>query len=693
MPIFCERLLISKSDDLRECQKGFKMSDYFKVFLPFFLLITLIQGKTVIVDSVSSTGLKHPGCLQSSTEINALAKAIHEAAPDSRRMGFWQLMINNSRGKITGTDWIVPEHIYGTDFGNAAKLGGAGLIRYVNDWVITGNIAADSAAIKILNSWGAVKSFTADSTDNNAQHRLTGGMYLGYIAHAADMLMSSNTAWDVAEQNQFKEKLRTVILPIIYENRAVNFNGNWDLGASWSIMAIAVCLDDKELFNEQIEWLKSGETNARITHYLLETGQTQETHRDQLHVAMGLTHLQLAAQIAWNQGIDLYEYGGRSVGKALEYFAAYNLGEENLPFQAYPCGVGSNSAHDYNMQISDIRRPNFDKLFEMVYHHYKNYRGIELPYTKTVLENHTRPEEPGPRWSNHNTALYWNLNLSEDALKRQIKEVDVTLDIKPEYHSTPFIRQNCGGSHVITSKGTVFTRERGTWNVNGKDYLDTTIQIVNSDDHELYQTWRSGSKSFGYFFGSSDPESARRLPDGKYLVRFHFVETEKDSENTRLFDVLIEGKRVIENLDIFATAGKNTLYTHETSVTVSDGALDIEFIGVLGNGIVSAIEVEPFIEQPTSIKQRINRNQQQKPMSSLSSSSKGYNLHYTLPQNSSTTISLYDFRGRMIKKISFPHQRKGAHKVPIKTQNMGPGMYLMRVQCLNSVEVMRFIIQ
>ncbi|HEX2950464.1 MAG TPA: malectin domain-containing carbohydrate-binding protein [Armatimonadota bacterium] len=61
----------------------------------------------------------------------------------------------------------------------------------------------------------------------------------------------------------------------------------------------------------------------------------------------------------------------------------------------------------------------------------------------------------------------------------------------------------------------------------------------------VYQTQRSGECVYNI---------PRLQPGGAYLVRLHFAEIEKYAAGQRKFDVAINGKRILTDLDLFATA-------------------------------------------------------------------------------------------------------------------------------------------
>ncbi len=106
--------------------------------------------------------------------------------------------------------------------------------------------------------------------------------------------------------------------------------------------------------------------------------------------------------------------------------------------------------------------------------------------------------------------------------------------------------------------------------------------IANTKDDALYQSARY---ELSYY--------KIAVPNGTYKVTLKFCETRKDKPDKRIFDVLLEGKKVIEDLDIFAQVGANTAldYTFE-DIEVSDGRLDIEFAPKKGQSWLCAIVID-----------------------------------------------------------------------------------------------------
>jgi hypothetical protein len=90
------------------------------------------------------------------------------------------------------------------------------------------------------------------------------------------------------------------------------------------------------------------------------------------------------------------------------------------------------------------------------------------------------------------------------------------------------------------------------------------------------------------------------VPNGTYQVRLHFAETYSGNFGVgrRVFDVQIEGVVAIDNLDVFAQVGANTVLVRTVNVTVSDGQINIAFVHGVENPTINAIEVLPTSGPP-----------------------------------------------------------------------------------------------
>ncbi|GER35343.1 leucine-rich repeat receptor-like protein kinase family protein [Striga asiatica] len=192
-----------------------------------------------------------------------------------------------------------------------------------------------------------------------------------------------------------------------------------------------------------------------------------------------------------------------------------------------------------------------------------------------------------------------NLNNTKGATELRCITGNSTCNIKNPPTS---FAVNCGGSKKISTEGTTFEADNETLgaaslylnpdgqfavssagiyisNPNGPQYIANTLsQITNTLDSELYQTARI-APSLRYF--------GLGLENGMYRVELHFAEIQMlDSSSgswkglgRRLFDVNIQGKRVLQDFNIAKESGgsKNAL-VKKFMANVTNTVLDIHLL-------------------------------------------------------------------------------------------------------------------
>jgi PKD repeat protein len=120
----------------------------------------------------------------------------------------------------------------------------------------------------------------------------------------------------------------------------------------------------------------------------------------------------------------------------------------------------------------------------------------------------------------------------------------------------------------------------GSWGYTGGSTYSNSNTISGTPDPDLYRSERYGN--FQYQF---------TVPNGNYQVTLKFAEIYWSAVGQRIFNVNIEGTRVMSNVDLNALAGQNTAYDRIFAVTVSDGVLNIDFQTMTDNAKISSIEV------------------------------------------------------------------------------------------------------
>lgn len=147
---------------------------------------------------------------------------------------------------------------------------------------------------------------------------------------------------------------------------------------------------------------------------------------------------------------------------------------------------------------------------------------------------------------------------------------------------------NAGTSSPYTDSSNIVWAPDDFYNI-GNNYYKRNLDIKTTSDAEIYRSHRWDSSKL--------PNLQYNIPvsEGEYTVRLHFCETfsRANSVGYRVFNVAMEGDIVFENVDIFAEVGLYSAMTLTTTVNVVDGALTIDFLHIVQNPLVSAIEISP----------------------------------------------------------------------------------------------------
>lgn len=330
--------------------------------------------------------LVHPGLLHSREDLERMRQQVSKGAEpwqsgfvklrdDPQSQANWKLrgpfeVVTREPGQVQGNTQMVAD-------GNAA---------YQNAlvWCVTGDRAHATKAIEILNAWSSTLREM-----NGRDVQLAAGLNGFKFVSAAELMRHTESGWKAEDMARCEKMLREAVLPPI-QNFATFANGNWDATCTATMMAIGVFCDDRALFDRAADYYRHGEGNGRVTHYISETGQCQESGRDQQHTQLGLGLLAQVCEIAWKQGVDLYAEADNRLLKGFEYTARYNLGEE-VPFAP---DVDTTGKYRHR-QISSEGRGTLRPIYEMVWNHYGIRRGLSAPWTQRAAAS-IRPE--GAAW-------------------------------------------------------------------------------------------------------------------------------------------------------------------------------------------------------------------------------------------------------------------------------------------------------
>lgn len=245
-------------------------------------------------------------------------------------------------------------------------------------WTITGEEVYAAISYKILQVWSSTLQ-KVTGADAVLCASLGGFKYV----NAAELLRSTYGKWIEQDTKVCERVFLEVLFPVL-ENFASFANGNWDTAAIKTMMAIGVFCNRPDIFQRAVLYYLYGCGDGRLTHYIYQNGQCQESGRDQQHTQLGLAHLGDCCEIAWHQGLDLYAVENNLLLRGFEYTAAYNLGE-SVPFTPDHDRTGKY----YHPAISE--RGKLRPVYEQIYNHYVYRAGKSAPFTKKAVES-LRPE-------------------------------------------------------------------------------------------------------------------------------------------------------------------------------------------------------------------------------------------------------------------------------------------------------------
>jgi hypothetical protein len=147
------------------------------------------------------------------------------------------------------------------------------------------------------------------------------------------------------------------------------------------------------------------------------------------------------------------------------------------------------------------------------------------------------------------------------------------------------IRVKCGGTAYTDFKGQAWAAD---YDNNGGLVSHTVGPVSGTSDAALYQHGRMPTDTAPLIYAFS-------VPNGAYHVNLYFAELNPGDEHLggRVFNVKLQGKVVIQDLDIFKTVGANAALIEGEDIAVTDGAAQIELDNVPGHdrGKVTAIEI------------------------------------------------------------------------------------------------------
>jgi hypothetical protein len=328
----------------------------------------------------------HPGISHKQSDLDRM-KALVDAQVNPWYAAYSDLK-NNSMAKydyvVRGKDTcriIVQDGVNFVAFRNDSKAA------YLNAlmWAVTGDERHAQKCVEIFNAWCNLTSFQGGGTES-----LNAGRVAWQMIEAAEIIKNTYSGWAAADVQRFKDMLvypgySNTAKPASVNNNNGTFywrvyqgdsgrHGNQDLFGWRVVMAMGIFLDNPVMFDRayryftkqphraddipyesgpptgsdkitaQTDYLITYQATAKqntipdygyngvLDYYILENGQCQESARDQEHTALGAGVVASMAEMAWNQGYDIYSLYNNRILKGYEWAMRYNVSY----LQTYP---------------------------------------------------------------------------------------------------------------------------------------------------------------------------------------------------------------------------------------------------------------------------------------------------------------------------------------------------------------------
>jgi hypothetical protein len=370
--------------------KNSRLSTRFFSFM-LFVVAALTASSTLLAQP-----FVHPGISHKKSDLERM-KLMVAAGKEPWKSSF----INLSQNKYASYNYVVQGSsamtvLDASNNGEYNKFKFDGLAAYYNSvmWYISGDERYAKKAVEIFNAWVNIKSIVSGGTK-----ALDAGRVIWKMLEGAEIIKSTYSDWQQNDIDKFKAMLvYPGYSPSVEPTAAINSSnatfywymyngdagrhGNQGIFAMRGIMAMGIFMDNRVMYERALRYLtaqprrtddlpyvsgppivsatKASTSNEyydeyspvapyqqttipdygyddQIQYYIYENGQGEESSRDQAHATVGVSILNTIAEMAWNQGYDMYSYLDNRILSGMEYALRYNVSYNySFPDQTSP---------------------------------------------------------------------------------------------------------------------------------------------------------------------------------------------------------------------------------------------------------------------------------------------------------------------------------------------------------------------
>ena len=452
----------------------------------------------------------HPGSVMTINDLNRVK--LHVKAKDAPWYGLFTDLQKDAYGNMSRTAHGSSD--IGGSNGTRQRASGDAYAALVDaiEWHVTGNKKYADHAVKMLNAWGSTVKTANDQLFQLPSVTMT---------LAAAMLRNSDgsfyAGWADADKTAFLNMVREILYPACKSQAETNTMTSWSAPAAAAVMGAGILLDDETIYNEGVAFFKDSKYPGSVVNSIGENGQCKEMGRDNVHCMLALNALAEMAQMAWNQGDDLYGYLDNRLLKGFEYWCDYNIGHENVTYE--PVG----NWYYISTHNNAFRLAPDGTCFECVYHHYREVKGLDA---ETLFPNLTaftklaRPEVGGDLANgtllytiDATTSPYWT------TVPTAVEGVTAQSGVDGVWLSWDDNKLNdASGFKILRAEEGKDFKEIVNWqNYTRKAYKDATAEAGKTYQYQVVAQNRAGDAAASTSVSSTMPQLGG-LPDGWRLV-------------------------------------------------------------------------------------------------------------------------------------------------------------------------------
>ena len=341
-----------------------------------FALLALLWGM-----GLYARDFVHPGGVHTRADLDRIKEKV--LAGESPWIDGWNLMIQDSKAQYTYK--AAPAESVSGPSGRRQRAARDGVAAYYNflRWYVTGDERHAQCAVDILNAWS--------STVNDV---ITGELFqlpANIFVEVAEVVRVY-PGWKEEDIERFKKMCKEYFYPACRDflGECGSWSG-WDGPANTCNLAIGIFCDDEDIYNEAVEYYKSGAGGGCLTQMVNPvTFQVNEMGRDMPHAEIGPGSAAELCQMAWNQGDDLFGLEDNLLLKGFEYMCRFNIAHE---YDAWKWDTEADCANRYFYYPATCWRRSSGRSFvvsnmpanEIIYNHYVVRKGLEAPWTEAMI--------------------------------------------------------------------------------------------------------------------------------------------------------------------------------------------------------------------------------------------------------------------------------------------------------------------